>query len=169
MKRIYFLVSDVSTARAIVEELLLARTEERHIHILARRGTPLEELPEASILQKSDFFPAVQRGLAAGGAAGTLAGLVGIVFAPGVAVVAGGAILGSAVLGAGLGAWISGMIGLSIGNSRVREFEAAIDAGQLLMMIDVPKARVAEVSERVRRHCPEAEFEGTEPLMPAFP
>lgn len=169
MKRIYFLVPDVPTARTIVEELLLARIEERHIHILARRGTPLEELPEASILQKSDFFPAIQRGLAAGGAAGTLVGLVGLAFAPGAVVVAGGAVLGSALFGAGLGAWISGMVGLSIGNSRVREFETAIEDGALLMMVDVPKERVDEVSERVQRHHPDAECEGIEPLMPAFP
>ena len=67
MKRIYFLVPTVEIAKTIVDELLLARIEERHIHILAKHGTPLEDLPEASLLQKSDFIPAMERGLAVGG------------------------------------------------------------------------------------------------------
>ncbi|HET9023545.1 MAG TPA: DUF1269 domain-containing protein, partial [Burkholderiaceae bacterium] len=45
MRRIYFLLPDVASARAIVNELLLARIEERRIHVLAREGTPLEDLP----------------------------------------------------------------------------------------------------------------------------
>ena len=78
MRRIYFLVPDVDVAKRIVDELLLARIEERHLHLLAKRGTPLEDLPEASLLQKTDFIPAVERGLALGGATGMLAGLVAI-------------------------------------------------------------------------------------------
>ena len=49
MKRIYFLVPTIELAKTIVDELLLARIEERHIHILAKRGTPLENLPEALV------------------------------------------------------------------------------------------------------------------------
>ena len=55
MRRIYFMVPDIKTAGKIVDELLLARIEERHLHVLAIRGTPLEDLPEANVLQKSDF------------------------------------------------------------------------------------------------------------------
>lgn len=89
IKRIYFIVPNADLARTIVNELLVARVEEKHMHILAKRGTDLHELPEASMLQKSDFVPAVQRGLALGGVVGTLAGLVGIAVAPAAAVVAG--------------------------------------------------------------------------------
>lgn len=169
IKRIYFVVPSSEVARAIVNELLVARVEEKHMHIVAKRGTDLHELPEASMLQKSDFVPAVQRGLALGGAVGTLAGLVGIAVAPGAAVIAGGAILASSLAGAGVGAWLSGMVGLSIGNTRHKQFEDAIERGELLMLIDVPIARVEEISELVKRHHPEAELEGTEPLIPAFP
>ena len=82
MKRIYFLVPTVEIAKTIVDELLLARIEERHIHILAKHGTPLEDLPEASLLQKSDFIPAMERGLAVGGTVGTLAGLIAVALGP---------------------------------------------------------------------------------------
>lgn len=169
IKRIYFIVPDRDVARAIVNELLVARVEERHIHILAKRGTDLQELPEASVLQKSDFVPAAQRGLAVGGVVGTLAGLVGIAVAPAAAVVAGGVILASSLAGAGVGAWLSGMVGLNVGNTRHKQFEDAIEKGALLMMIDVPISRVEEISELVKSHHPEAELEGTEPHIPAFP
>ena len=170
MKRIYFLVPDVNLARLIVNELLVARIEERHIHILAKRGTPLEDLPEASFLQKSDFIPAMERGLALGGTIGTLAGLVAVALGPFSLVVAGGGVvLASGLAGAGVGAWLSGMVGLNIGNTRLKRFEEAIEQGELLMMIDVPRDRVEQISKLVATHHPEAHLEGTEPTVPAFP
>ena len=58
--------------------------------MLPKRGTPLEDLPEATMMQKSDFIPAIERGVAQGGVVGLLAGLVGIALAPGAMVIAGG-------------------------------------------------------------------------------
>jgi len=169
MKRIYFLVPDVPMARRIVEDLLLARIEERHMHILARRGTPLEELPEASLMQKSDFVPAVQRGLGLGGAAGILAGLVAIALPATSPVIAGGLLLGTALAGAGVGAWLGGMVGMNVGNTRLKRFERAIEDGQLLVLVDVPRGRVAEIETRVKQHLPTAQLKGVEPTIPAFP
>jgi hypothetical protein len=169
MKRLYFLVPDVGSAKTIVDQLLLARIEERHMHVLAKRGTPLETLPEASLLQKTDFIPATQRGLAMGGAVGTLAGLVAIALPPAGTVVAGGIILASALAGAGVGAWLSGMVGMNVGNTRLKRFEGAIEDGHLLMMIDVPRERVEEITRIVKQQHPEADIEGVEPTIPAFP
>jgi hypothetical protein len=171
MRRLYFLLPDIKSAQAIVDELLLARIEERHIHIAAADHHALlkANLPEANLLQESDFVPAVERGLAIGGATGILAGIAAIVI-PGVGLVlGGGAILGIGLAGAGVGAWISGMIGISVPSSRLSEFESAIEEGQLLMMVDVPKAKVEAITELVTSHHPEAHIEGTEPVIPAFP
>ncbi|MFO1204981.1 MAG: DUF1269 domain-containing protein [Burkholderiales bacterium] len=169
LRRIYCLVPDVEVARRVVDDMLLARIDEKHIHVLAKRGTPLEDLPEATMVQKSDFIPAIERGVAQGGAAGLLAGLVGIAMTPGAVVIAGGIILASSLAGAGIGAWVGGMIGLNVGNTRLRRFEEAIDQGELLLMVDVPLARVDDISERIRQHHPTAQVEGTEPTIPAFP
>jgi hypothetical protein len=171
MRRLYFLLPDINSAKAIVDELLLARIEERHIHIAATDHHALIEahLPEANLLQESDFVPAVERGLAIGGATGILAGVAAIAI-PGVGLVlGGGAILGIGLAGAGVGAWLSGMIGISVPSSRLTEFESAIEAGELLMMVDVPKAKVDQITDLVRSHHPEAHVEGTEPVIPAFP
>jgi hypothetical protein len=171
MRRLYFLIPTVDSAKTIVDELLLARIEARHIHIAAADHHPLQEanLPEANLLQESDFIPAVERGLAIGGATGILAGIAAVTI-PGVGLaLGGGAILGIGLAGAGAGAWISSMIGISAPSSRLKEFEKAIEKGELLMMVDVPKARVDEIAKLVKQHHPEAEIEGTEPVIPAFP
>jgi hypothetical protein len=169
MRRLYFLLPDIDSAKHIVDELLLARVSERHIHIAATDHHALSEahLPEANLLQESDFVPAVERGLAIGGATGVVAGIAAITLG-GVAL-AGGAILGVGMAGAGVGAWLSGMIGISAPSSRLKEFEKAIQKGSLMMMVDVPKARVEEITTMVKSHHPEAEIEGTEPAIPAFP
>lgn len=169
MQRIYFLVPDVASGRAIVNDLLLARIEERRIHVLAKDGTPLEDLPEATIAQRSDLIPALERGAAAGGVTGALLGLAAISFPPAGLVLGGGALVAMALVGTGFGAWVSAMIGVRIPNRRLVQFEKAIGSGQLLMMIDVPGARVEEIEAIVMRHHPEAELEGVEPTVPEFP
>lgn len=169
MRRIYFLAPNVASAKAIVNELLLARIDERHIHVLAKEGTTLEDLPEAKLAQASDLIPSLERGAAAGGLTGLLAGLVAVSFPPAGVVLGGGALLGIALLGAGFGAWMSSMVGVGIPNSRLAEYEGAIGNGELLMMIDVSRTRVEEIQAVVRRHHPEAELEGLEPNIPEFP
>jgi len=171
MRRLYFLIPTVDSAKTIVDELLLARVEQRHMHIAAADHHALLEanLPEANLLQESDFVPAVERGVAIGGATGILAGIAAVAL-PGVGLaLGGGAILGIGLAGAGLGAWASGMIGISAPSTRLTEFEDAIKAGSLLMMVDIPKTRVDEITALIKQHHPEAEIEGTEPVIPAFP
>ena len=169
MRRIYFLVPTHESAVKIVDELLLARIEERHIHVIAKEGAPLGDLPEASLLQKSDFVPALERGLAVGGATGVLAGIAAVTFPPAGLILGGGAVLGIALLGAGFGAWLSSMIGVNVPNRQLKQFEDAVDRGEFLFLADVPKARVEEIEELVKKHHPEADIEGTEPTIPAFP
>lgn len=169
MRRIYFLVHDQELAKRIVDELLLARIEERHLHVLARRGTSLEDLPEASLMQKTDFVPAVERGLALGGVTGLLAGLVAIALPATPLVIAGGVLLATSLAVAGMRAWLGGMVGMNVGNTRLAHFADAIERGALLIMADVPRERVYEIEERVRKHLPDVEIDGTEPTIPAFP
>ncbi|MCB1935470.1 MAG: DUF1269 domain-containing protein [Nitrosomonas sp.] len=169
MRRIYFLVPDINVTKKIVDELLLARVEEKHIHVIAKRGTPLEDLPEANLLQKSDFVPAVEQGIALGGATGLLAGLVAVALPPASTVIAGGVLLATGLAGAGVGAWLSGMVGMSIGNRRIKEFEDAIEAGEFLVLADVAPDRVNEIEALIKQHIPQVEVEQTEPRVPAFP
>ena len=71
--------------------------------------------------------------------------------------------------GAGVGAWAGSFIGLSVGNTRLKRFEEALEKGELLVMADVPASRRDEIEERVKKHFPKAEIGGAEPRIPAFP
>jgi hypothetical protein len=169
MRRLYFMVPDIDTAKTVVDELLLKRIDEHHIHVVAKEGTPMGDLPEANLLQKSDFIPAMERGLAVGGITGVLAGIAAVTFPPAGLILGGGAILGTSLAGAGIGAWISGMIGMDVPNSQIEKFESAIEKGEVLMMVDIPKSRVEEIEALVQQHHPDADMGGTEPHIPAFP
>jgi hypothetical protein len=161
MRRIYFLLPDVQSGKSIIDELLLKRVEWRHIHVLARPDVHLEQLPEATLTQRSDLLPALARGTAAGGVTGMLppAGLT----------IAGGVVVLMTLASAGFGAWTATMIGIGIPSTRLKRFESAIEKGELLMMVDVGKDRVDEIEELVKSHHPEADIEGTDPTIPAFP
>jgi hypothetical protein len=167
MRRLYFLLPDLDTTKKVIDELLLARIEDRHIHVVARENTPLEDLPEASF--QSDVGPAIEQGLALGGATGILAGLVAITFPPAGWVLGGGAVLALTLFGAGVGGFFSGMIGLDVEDRRIQKFHDAIESGELLMLVDVPKKRVHEIEDMVKSHHPDADIEGTEPTIPPFP
>lgn len=163
------MLPDLDTTKIVVDELLLKRIDEHHIHVVAKEGTPMGDLPEANLLQKSDFIPAMERGLAVGGITGILAGIAAVTFPPAGLILGGGAILGTSLAGAGIGAWISGMIGMDVPNSQIEKFEGAIEKGEVLMMVDIPKERVDEIEALVQQHHPEADVGGTEPHIPAFP
>jgi hypothetical protein len=169
MRRLYFLVPDVQVGKRVVDELLLAHIEWKHIHVLARRGTPLEELPEASFWQKSDIIPAMLRAVPMGGATGMLCGLVGLALQPHMVVAGGAVLLGTSLAGVGLGVFLGGMVGLNVGNTRLKAYEEAIERGELLVIADVPRDRVEEITARITKVHPAAEPEGTEPRVPAFP
>ena len=61
------------------------------------------------------------------------------------------------------------MVGVGLPNSRIEQYQQAIEAGQLLPMVDVHRDRVEEVEALVMRHHPEAELEGVDPNIPIFP
>lgn len=164
MRRIYFLVPDIGTTHKIVDELRQEGVKERHMHILAKRDTPLGDLPEAGVSIKTDFIPAVERGAVLGGTAGLLAGLVGLRFA-GFAI-AGGSILGILFASATIASLAAGLIGMGVGNTRLKTYEQAIDQGEFLLLLDVPKDQIELVTQKILKHHPEAEFEGIEPLLP---
>ncbi len=98
-----------------------------------------------------------------------LAGLAAVTFPPGGLVLGGGAVLATTLAGAGFGAVVAPMIGVSAPNSQIKEFESAVNDGQYLMMVDTDKDKVATVKETIREKHPEVTIEGTEPTVPPFP
>lgn len=169
-RRIYWLLPDLNSAKRTMDDMLLARIPEQHMHFVAREDADMTGLHAANILQTSDVVHAAQMGLVVGGAVGAVLGIVAAVFFPvvgtepqwGIAAVL-------AMVGGAFGAWSSSMIGVSTPSSRLKRFEAAIEQGQILLMLDVPRSRVEEIETRLQALHPEAHLEGIEPNIPAFP
>lgn len=168
-RRILYLAPDLAGARRLTDALLLACVEERHIHVLARRGSSMDGLHEASVLQKSDFVHAAQMGLMLGAALGCLLGFA-VAYAmdvgDGARIVT---VLAGVILGGLFGAWVSSMVGASVPNSRLAQFTPALEEGKVLVMADVPQSRVEEVRRRMDAEHPEVEDRGLDPHVPAFP
>lgn len=169
-RRVYWLLPDVDSARKAMDDLLLAEISVGHIHFHAREDVDLSRLHAANVLQTSDVIRSAQTGMMIGAGVGVIVGLLAAYFFPivgdspqwGIAAVL-------AILGAGFGAWSSSMIGISTPSVRLKRFEGAIEQGQILLMADVPRSRVAEIESLLKSKDPKAHFEGQEPGIPAFP
>jgi hypothetical protein len=168
-RRIYWLLPDLASAKRTMDDLLLARIPEQHIHFMAREGVDLTGLHPANLLQTSDLVRSAQSGLVIGGAAGLVAGLLLVLFPMVAETPQVGLIAVLAIVGALVGAWSSSMIGASTPSERLKRFQGAIEQGQILLMVDVPHMRVEEIEGRLKALHPEAHLEGEEPNIPAFP
>lgn len=166
MRRIYFLLPDVSAAETLVRDLREHGVADDHMHLVARDDVPLGHLPEASALDESDLGPALKRGAALGGTSGLLAGLTAMALPTGGLALGGAAVLGITLAGTGFGAWTSAMIGASVTDEEIEASEAAIRAGQILMMVDVPSDDVEDYRAFVQRRHPEADVRDTETTAP---
>ena len=167
--RMYVTLPDVGSAKRLADDLLLARIEDKRMHFLARRGTDLGELHEASYLQKTDAVHGAFVGLVAGGVLGIVLGLLLVYFPPTGGTLQLVTVLITAIIGAILGTWVASMVGLQVPNSRLRGFEEDIKDGKILLMLDVPSTRYEEVRAIIAKTHPEANDRGQEPTVPAFP
>lgn len=168
-RRLYFLLPTVDNAKTVHNELLLARIEERNMHVLARDDISLTDLPEASLLEKSDIIHGLQLGFVVGGFTGivlaTTAYLLGMIVPGWETISMGGIIVG----GAFFGSWTSSMVAINVQNTHLKEFMKDVNSGQILYMVDVPVQRVDEISELVHSKHPEASMRGVDHTIPAFP
>ncbi|HEY9396281.1 MAG TPA: DUF1269 domain-containing protein [Burkholderiales bacterium] len=168
-RRLYFLLPDVPSTERTVDDLLLARIEDRRLHVLAKRGTDLGRLHEANALQKTDLIHGAEIGMMVGALGGLLVGLFVVMTPPEGVRLEFVTVLITCAAGAVLGSWASSLIGVSVPNSRLTEFERDIEAGRILLMVDAPASRVDEIREMVLRRHPEAMGGKVEPTLPAFP
>ena len=165
-RRLYILVPTLNEAEKIADELLLKRICIHHIHAITKEGQDLGTLPQATLIQRLDILHSLLIGAAIGGVIGIIAGLIvfGMLNVP-----LGGGLLATTLIGAVLGAFFSSMMGLMLPNVHLKHFRGALDEGQYLLMIDVPKERVAEFENLIKVAHPQAIYKGIEPTIPGFP
>lgn len=168
-RRLYFMLPDVASARAMLDELLLARIEIGHMRFMARDGALPADMPDVNILQKTDVVHGAQLGVIIGGVVGLAAGVFLTLFPLDGYTVRTAAILLVALGGALFGGWASGMNAAAVPNTRLKQFAGRIEQGQVLLIVDVPVRRVDEIEDMIARRHPEISFGGIEPPMLAFP
>jgi len=168
-RRLYFLLPDVQSATRTANDLLLARVEDRHMHFLARRGTDLGELHEASYFIKTDFARGAGIGLALGALGGVV--LASMVVnrppegtQPGLATA-----LFIALVVTLIGVWLGTMAATALPNSRLKQFDGEIGQGKVLLLVDVPYESVERIRGIVTSRHPEIVLSAQESRYPAFP
>ena len=156
-RRLYFLFPDAGHARRVTRELNQAGVDEQHIHAVAREGVDLSALPAATVRQRQDAAGRIEAVawnsnlvLFAAAAVALLASL----FLQSLWLAIGALVLMSATfLG---GAWFA----LRVPDVHLDEFREAIAHGEIVLMVDVPPKRVAEIEDLVHRRHPEANVGG---------
>ena len=168
-RRLYFLLPNNKSAQVVHTELLLAKIEERHMHVIARPDINLNELPEAGLLQKTDVMRGLQMGVILGGLTGMILSYIAIqlqLIVPGLEV---WSVTSLTIGGAFIGAFASTMVALNMMNTRLARFQPDIEKGRILFMVDIPFQRIEEITNLVRGHHPEADMRGIDPRIPVFP
>lgn len=169
MEKLLFLVPDVDTAHSVVGTLREIGVSDERIGVLANSEARIEDLPEADVEDDSDVLPAFGRGIAAGGATGLLAGLAALAFPPAGLVAGGAALVATTTLGgASFGAFASALVGTSVANSQLREYEEAIEQGKILMIVEVEEdeAREEEIRNVLTDKHASLSIEGTKGTAP---
>jgi len=83
---------------------------------MAKEGTDLGDLPEASIFQKSDIVHGLEAGMVIGGISGLIGSVIAFT-AMQLGSMMGVVVVGCTICGACFGIWTSGMIGSSTKNT----------------------------------------------------
>jgi len=155
MQRRFLLVPEIDQARDLFNDLLRAGLPWRQIRVMARDDILLEGLPEAPLSRRTDLLPALRRGVLIGGAMGLAGGLIAIMVPPIGDVLGFPAVLVVGAIGAVFGALSATMIAIDVPHPSVRRFREEIDAGRILMMVDVPAGRAGEIDTLIRKLHPQ--------------
>lgn len=168
-RRLYFVLPDLATAIRTANDLLLARIEDKYMHFVGRDGMSLGQLHAASVAQTSDLRHSLQLGAAIGLVGGVLLGAYLMVFPPEGLDLGVGTLIACTIFGGMFGSWASTLIGLSVPNKQLMPFRREIQAGKILLMVDVPVDRVDDVHKLVQSEHPDVSDRGEDPAIPAFP
>ena len=138
-----FSTPDLDTAQAVMNVARNAGVDDNDILLVARSDNELEEIPNDRKEADTDLLPAALRGAGYGGAAGLLAGLAAVVVTPIGLTLAGAA--AAAVAGALVGSWASALVGSSLPDPIRRKFDAEIQAGRILVVLDGDKSTLDRI------------------------
>ena len=164
-RRLYFLLPDKAHALSVVDELARERISIENMHALGSKDTQLDGLPGASLRQYNDAASHLESFL-------WNANLLSFFVALGmfiIMLVTTGWNLWLLVPAAIMMAnFLAGLRFTRLPNTHLDEFRDAMAHGEILLMVDVPEQRVADIENQVHHHHPEATVGGVGWGTPAF-
>ena len=164
LKRLFFLLPDEAQAQRVVNQLISRNIARRHIHAIAQ-GVELTTLPEASERQKKDTAFRVEWFLWNANLLLFAVACTALL----VSLVAGAMIWSGVSLLLMLASFIAGQqFVVRVPDVHLTEFTDALSHGEILLMIDVPGHRVAEIEHFVHQHHPAAVVGGVSWSIDAF-
>jgi len=152
-RRLYFVLPDESQAVRVINDLDTTGVERQHVHAVAGKGMTLTQLSPANEQQRHDAVRRLERMVWTANLAVFFLALAGLVF--------------SIVWGSDAGAVVSAvcmtltfvagaLFALRVPDTHLDEFRGVLSHSEVLLMVDVPRQRVAEIEETIRRRHPEA-------------
>lgn len=121
---------------------------DKDISLIARSDVELDSIPPERLDVTTDSMSAGLRGAVGGGVTGMLAGIAALAIPPLGVTVAGVAAL--TALGTAAGTWSAALMGAAIPNPVRRAFEAEIDQGRILLVVDCDKEIMSTVETAVQ-------------------
>ena len=164
MCRLYLLLPSQESCSTLIDELRSAGVAEARLHVVAGAGLELRGLPLASAWQTTELARGIVIGIALGAAAGLLSGLVGRNWPPPGVQVSAFMVAASVLAGAAFGAVASASMKRHQHNRRLRRFHADVEAGHILLMVDVPAVEVKAIRSVINRHHRDAMLETARPV-----
>jgi hypothetical protein len=159
----------MASARKALDDLLLCRIEERHIHFLTN-GAPLPpDIPEANLLQKTDVVHGAETGMIVGALLGMAVGAWLVYFPFSDTASQPAIVLLATICGVLFGGWAASMVAAALPNSRLKAFYPELEKGKILLIADVPARRVDDIEAAMAARHPEMRFGGEESHIPVFP
>jgi len=168
-RRIYWLLPNLASALQVKDDLLQDHVDLRHQHYVASKTIdPTGALP-TSAARASQMLLAGEVGLLVGALVGSLLAGGVLLMAHNPAQAPRAALFGLIGFQSALfGAWGASLIGMGLPNRRVSECQAALDAGQVLLMVDVSEHKAPAMTRLLAARHPEARLQADERHLLAF-
>lgn len=164
LRRLFFLFPDEESAQRVMNQLVFNNISERNIHAITN-GVALKTLPEATERQKNDTAFRVESFLWNFNLLLFIIALL-MFFITLVMTQFYWALFALSVMTATFFAGEHFVV--NVPDVHLTEFTDALSHGEILLMVDVPAARVAEIENFVHRNHPEAVVGGVSWTVDAF-
>lgn len=164
LRRLFFLFPDEKHAQRAVNELIFQRISERNIHAIAP-GIELKTLPEATQRQKNDVAFRIENLLWNSNLLLFTIAIMTFIISLLMAQFAW-TIIALAVMAVTFFAGEHFVV--HVPDVHLTEFTDALSHGEILLMVDVPASRVAEIEDFVHHRYPEAVVGGVSWTVEGF-